>query len=335
MILFNVALLLLHQGYALVPVTLVQLGEPVTLTCVLPKEIARRQIHWYKQSAGESLSMVVTYNNLVKPMYGADFSASRLQIKEDEGGFNLTILETISGDEGMYHCALIDYFSIRWSASYLLIEGETQMKANRIVHNLTVCDPVCPEESVALQCSVLSEFHDNSCSGGLSVYWFKAGRDSVHMIYARGNDECEQSSDNEKSCIYHLSINASTSVAETYYCAVATCGEIWFGKGTKVDFQGVSMWTLTPSGTSFLLCGFFTVNLIAVSFLIYTIKTNKHEWNKTAARQSAAQQKEQGLCVYSAVTFMLVKTERDGRKEGRQSAEEQRTYAAVRAFGLD
>lgn len=115
------------------------------------------------------------------------------------------------------------------------------MKANRIVQNLTVCDPVCPEESVALQCSVLSEFHDNSCSGGLSVYWFKAGRDGVHMIYARGNDECEQSSDNEKSCIYHLSINASTSVAETYYCAVATCGEIWFGKGTKVDFQGTTV----------------------------------------------------------------------------------------------
>lgn len=109
---------------ALVPVTLVRLGEPVTFTCVLPKELARRQIHWYKQSPGENLSMVVTFINLVKPLYGAEFSASRLQIKQDEGGCNLTILETISGDEGMYHCALIDYFSIRWSASYLLIEGK-------------------------------------------------------------------------------------------------------------------------------------------------------------------------------------------------------------------
>lgn len=157
MILFSVALLLLHRGCkcslcvlqcllsyqniftfyyticmfffpfyldALVPVTLVQLGEPVTFTCVLPKELARKQIHWFKQSPGESLGMVITFNNLVNPVYGADFSASRLQIKEDEGGFNLTILETISGDEGMYHCALVDYFSIRWSASYLLIEGK-------------------------------------------------------------------------------------------------------------------------------------------------------------------------------------------------------------------
>lgn len=112
---------------ALVPVTLVQLGEPVTFTCVLPKVIARRQIHWYKQSPGESLSMVVTFNNLVKPVYGAGFPPSRLQIKEDEGGFNLTILETTSGDEGMYHCALVDYFSIRWSTSYLLIEGKNEL----------------------------------------------------------------------------------------------------------------------------------------------------------------------------------------------------------------
>lgn len=115
------------------------------------------------------------------------------------------------------------------------------MKANRIVQNLTSCDPVCPGESVALQCSVLSESHNNSCSGGTSVYWFKTGRDNAHMIYARRNDECELSSDDEKSCIYHLSINASTSDAETYYCAVATCGEIWFGNGTKVHFQGMAV----------------------------------------------------------------------------------------------
>lgn len=57
-------------------------------------------------------------------MYGSDLSASRLQIKEDEDISNLAILETISGDQGMYHCGLMDYFSVRWSASDLLIEGK-------------------------------------------------------------------------------------------------------------------------------------------------------------------------------------------------------------------
>lgn len=112
------------------------------------------------------------------------------------------------------------------------------MNANRIVQNLMVPDPVRPGQSVALQCSALSESDNKTCSGDHRVYWFKAGRDSAHMIYAHGNDECEQSSGNEKSCIYHLPMNSITSHAETYYCAVATCWKIWFGKGTKVDIEG-------------------------------------------------------------------------------------------------
>lgn len=121
---------------ALVPVTIVQLGEPVTFTCIIPKELGRKRIHWYKQSPGESLNIVVVIASLLNPKYGPDFSASRFQIKEDEDVSNLTILETISGDQGMYHCGLMDYFSLKWSASYLLIEG----KKNNMFLFLHVCD---------------------------------------------------------------------------------------------------------------------------------------------------------------------------------------------------
>lgn len=109
---------------ALVPVAIVQLGEPVTFACILPKALVRRQMYWYKQSPGENLNMVAMTGNLLEPEYGADFSASRFQINEDEDSSNLTVLETIAGDEGMYHCALMGYFSIWWSARYLLFEGK-------------------------------------------------------------------------------------------------------------------------------------------------------------------------------------------------------------------
>lgn len=114
---------------ALVPVTIVQLGKPVTFTCILPKALVRRQIYWYKQSPGENLDMIAVIGKLVKPMYGANFSASRFQINEDEDFSNLTILETIAGDEGMYHCALMGYFNIWWSAFYLLFEGKNDFFA--------------------------------------------------------------------------------------------------------------------------------------------------------------------------------------------------------------
>ncbi|KAJ8337707.1 hypothetical protein SKAU_G00366730 [Synaphobranchus kaupii] len=42
-----------------------------------------------------------------------------------------------------------------------------------------------------------------------------------------------------KSCVYNFpKRNLSLSDAGTYYCAVATCGEILFGNRTKLDFEG-------------------------------------------------------------------------------------------------
>ncbi|CAL8307602.1 unnamed protein product [Arctogadus glacialis] len=40
----------------------------------------------------------------------------------------------------------------------------------------------------------------------------------------------------ELSCVYTLpKNNADTSDAGTYYCALAACGEVVFGSGTKID----------------------------------------------------------------------------------------------------
>lgn len=50
----------------------------------------------------------------------------------------------------------------------------------------------------------------------------------------------EQNFGNEKSCICQLSMSFTTSDAETHVCAVAACGEIWFGNSTKVNIQGTT-----------------------------------------------------------------------------------------------
>lgn len=107
-------------------------------------------------------------------------------------------------------------------------------------------DPVRPGEPVSLQCSVPSGSQDKVCVGGRNAYWFKAGRDGTRVIYACGSDERAQNFGNEKSCVYHLSTNFNSSDAETYICAVAKCGEMWFGNDTRVDVQG----RITDNGKS-------------------------------------------------------------------------------------
>ncbi|KAG9331309.1 hypothetical protein JZ751_019523 [Albula glossodonta] len=96
-----------------------------------------------------------------------------------------------------------------------------------------------PGDSVTLQCSV----HTETCAGEHSVYWFRqaSGESLPGIIYTHGNrsDQCERSSgagSPTQSCVYKLpKRNLSRSDAGTYYCAVATCGEILFGNGTVLD----------------------------------------------------------------------------------------------------
>ncbi|XP_027132454.1 uncharacterized protein LOC109140769 [Larimichthys crocea] len=239
MIVFWVTLLLLHQGYTLVPVTTVQLGEPATFTCVLPDEFNHENLHWYKQSAGENLKLIAALMKNTKPAYGPEFSASRFEVKVNKNISILTIPRTIQEDEGMYHCAFMEWNINTWSAIYLSIKGNSQRTSNyAVVQWSTVSDPVHPGDSVTLQCSVLSDSENKTCSEDHSVFWFRAGSDKSHpdIIYADGNrhDECDKS---QKRCVYHFSKKVSSSDDGTYYCAVATCGEILFGNGSKLQIE--------------------------------------------------------------------------------------------------
>ena len=99
-------------------------------------------------------------------------------------------------------------------------------------------DPFHPGEKVTLQCTVLSE----TSTEEHSVYWFRVRSGESHpgVIYMHGNrtDEGEKSPETlspTQSCVYSLSKNnLNLSAAGTYYCAVATCGEILFGNGTNL-----------------------------------------------------------------------------------------------------
>ncbi|XP_074505353.1 uncharacterized protein LOC141775662 [Sebastes fasciatus] len=246
MILFWVTLLVLHRGYTLVPVTTVQLGEPATFTCALPNIANTRiEIHWYKQSTRETLQLMVTLHTSAElenaPEYAPQFSESRLEVNNDDSFSNLTILRTIQEDEGLYHCEIADRWSNpEWSGTYLSLKGNTRRTSNYTQWYFT-SDPVRPGDSVTLQCSVLSD-SESKCPGDHSVFWFRARSDESHpsLIYAHGNGgECENSTEarSQQKCVYSFSKNVGSSDAGTYYCAVATCGEILFGNGTKLDVE--------------------------------------------------------------------------------------------------
>ncbi|CAI5652850.1 unnamed protein product [Oreochromis niloticus] len=239
MIVIWVALLAIHQGYTLIPVTKVQLGEPATLLCDLPKTEFSRRVDWYKQSPGDTLQRIWTVKDSAAPAFAPEFNNSKWDVKYDKNLSKLTILRTRQEDEGMYHCGFTAWLQdTKWTATYLLVKGNTQRTSNYSVVQEKIAPP---GGSVTLHCSLLSNFDDKTCSGGLSMFWFREGSNPSHpsIIYTDGNrhHKCGNSSATQQSCVYEFNKSISSSEEGTYYCAVATCGKILFGKGTKLQIE--------------------------------------------------------------------------------------------------
>ncbi|XP_051810419.1 uncharacterized protein LOC127535762 [Acanthochromis polyacanthus] len=241
MIVLWITLLVLHEGHSLIPVTTVQLGESTILTCDLHEsDTSRLEFHWFMQSVGDNLKLTATHRKFTTPQYAPEFSNSRWKVNSDDNFSNLTILRTIQEDEGIYHCAFITLYGTtsEWIGTYLIIKGDSQKTSDYTVVQSTASHSVHPGESQTLQCSVFSDSDKKTCSGDLSVFWFRPGSDKSHpdIIYTDGNrpDECEKRSDTQKSCVYRSSKTFNSSDAGTYYCAVTTCGQILFGNGTTL-----------------------------------------------------------------------------------------------------
>uniref|UniRef100_A0A669DDR2 Uncharacterized LOC109194339 n=1 Tax=Oreochromis niloticus TaxID=8128 RepID=A0A669DDR2_ORENI len=227
----------------LVPVKTVQLGEPANITCALPSGVSIKGVHWYKQSVGDTLKLIVTLVKTATPEYGQEIFKSRFQANYDKKFSNLTILKAVQDDEGIYHCGIIEWINPEWTGTYLLVKGNNQPASNyTVVQWPTVLNPLRSGNSMTLQCSVYSD-SDKMCPRDYNVFWFRAGSDQLHpsIIYTDGNrhSESEIISDSQERCLYRFSKNVSSSDAGTYYCAVATCGEILFGNGTKLDIEGI------------------------------------------------------------------------------------------------
>ncbi|KAF7660981.1 hypothetical protein LDENG_00271120 [Lucifuga dentata] len=256
---------------------------------------------------------------------------------------SLTILRTIQEDEAIYHCAASGWRKDVWRGTYLSLKGNAQRTSDYTVMQRPAVS-VHVGDSVTLQCSVLSDFEDKICTGDHNVHWFKAGSDESHpgVIYTNANhrDGCQKRPDSRslpKSCVYSFSKNVSSSDAGTYYCALATCGEIFFGNGTKLDIDASSD---HPNINLVLLvvCTPLAINVLVIASLIHAIRNQACDHCKALQINTAAargnqwnQQRDNDTRVYSTVVFTLKKA---GIKNVK-AAKRDWVYTAVRAFGLD
>ncbi|XP_044219860.1 signal-regulatory protein beta-2-like [Thunnus albacares] len=321
----------------------VGVGQNVTLTCMRQKSWQSTSLFWIRLVSG-------TFPEILGGTFAFDYEVvdtvtHHITTKQEPGTFVLHINKTQLSDTAVYYCIKVKKSHMTFlSGIFLRIKGP-EPDITAITQDFP-SDPVRPGDSVTPQCSMLSDYENKRCSEEHRVYWFRAGSDESHpsFIYAHGNsgDECEKSPETRspQKCVYSFSKNDSSSDAGTYYCAVATCGEILFGNGTKLDIEVVSSCDLEKANTIiYVLCAALATSLVVTTFLIYGMKRKSCDCcnaavalqtnAETASGGQRSQQRYQDSLVYSAPTFTKKKAGKAGRRNAK-AAEENCVYTTVR-----
>ncbi|XP_067117458.1 uncharacterized protein [Osmerus mordax] len=217
----------------------VNVGDTVTLHCFYQGVMAMH-FSWYRQTLGDKPQLVSTmYKYEPKARLHNEFEYNpRFSVQCGEGTNHLTISDVQPSDTAMYFCGSAHSNVVVFVDDVFLNVKGTGSDSITIVQQ-PVSESVQPGDSVTLNCRI----HTETCTGEHSVYWFRqgSGESRPGILYTHGgrSDQCEKSPEAgspAQSCVYNLpKRNLSLLDAGTYYCALASCGEILFGNGTMLD----------------------------------------------------------------------------------------------------
>uniref|UniRef100_A0A672QXE0 Uncharacterized LOC107603163 n=1 Tax=Sinocyclocheilus grahami TaxID=75366 RepID=A0A672QXE0_SINGR len=259
-------------------VKIVRAGEDVNLTCTF-SSLLQTTTAWFKQTADRKNVQIVSFYIKLQPSWNKDFEkANRFIVIKGDDHFNLTILKTKPSDSATYFCVVSSHYTIGMGAGTRLLVKDAAVDRHTIFQQSSI-DKLHPGDSVSLQCSIFTE----SCAGEHSVYWFRQSLgESQGILYTKGerNGQCENSTESQtQSCVYNLfKSNISHSDAGIYYCAVAACGEILFGKGTELNFRESVDVTPTLLALGFSNIIFFAL-VVFLGIKLYRVQNKESQVN--------------------------------------------------------
>ncbi|XP_053199029.1 uncharacterized protein LOC128383429 [Scomber japonicus] len=250
-------------------------GDSITLQCSdKPNVVAK--LYWFKQTLGQKPRLISTFYGFDKnyTFYNEFKNNPRFTLDTGNSKNYLTITHLQILDSATYYCVGSYFKSLEFLEVTMLNVMGSGLNIQALVHQ-SASKSIQPGGSVTLNCTV----HTGTCDDGEhSVYWFKYSEEShPGLIYTHGgrNDQCKRNTNTQThTCVYNLPMQSlNPSHDGTYYCAVALCGQILFGNGTKLDVRNeVDSLVLV-----YFLSGalaFTTILSVLLAFSMYKMKRN-------------------------------------------------------------
>ncbi|KAF3838698.1 hypothetical protein F7725_010466 [Dissostichus mawsoni] len=241
-----------------ISLTRVELGGNLTLTCSVFKNEAR-MVYWYKLKFGYMFQTVAA-GTFDKIQLQGQFNNSRFNITKLHAQNILNIRNVAKEDEATYFCQAGSAYKMEMiNGTLLVVNDHKNRKKSIYVKQSPKTKSVQPGDSVTLQCSLLSKNKESAdqCPGEHNVYWFRSGsgESQPSIIYTHSEEQ------KERSCVFSLSKTIhNSSDTGTYYCAVATCGQILFGEGTTVETIVLVLGALLACSLTLIVILTFYVN---------------------------------------------------------------------------
>ncbi|XP_042258041.1 uncharacterized protein LOC121889885, partial [Thunnus maccoyii] len=257
-------------------------GDDTTLQCFCEGVVAK--LYWYKQTLGQKPRLISTFQKYeVITTFHDEFNNNpRFTLDTENGKNNLRITDLHISDSATYYCVSSYLNKIEFLEGTTLSVKSSGLNIQALVHH-SASESIQPGGSVTLNCTV----HTGTCDDGEhSVYWFKNSQEShPGIIYTHGgrNNQCEMNSNTQThTCVYNLPMKSlNLSHTGTYYCAVASCGQILFGDGTKLDFE--------YGADSCLVLVYFLSGALAFTTIL-SVLLAFYKMNKSSSCQSAESQ---------------------------------------------
>ncbi|XP_067436038.1 immunoglobulin kappa light chain-like [Thunnus thynnus] len=261
-------------------------GDSVSLRCSYKGDVAAK-LYWYKQTLGQKPRIISTlYDYKSNGTFHNEFNNNPRFTLDTENSKNyLKITDLHISDSATYYCVGCYLYKLEFSENIIVSVKGSGLNIQGSVHQ-SASESIQPGGSVTLNCIV----HTATCDDGEhSVYWFKNSQEShPGIIYTHGgrNDQCERNSNIQThNCVYNLTMKSlDLSHAGTYYCAVASCGRIVFGNGTKLDVGYSPVLVYFLSGA----LAFTTILSVLLAFSVYKMKRSSLQSAESQATFSAS-----------------------------------------------